>query len=71
MLHTHPALVVYGDAEAIILARNNDNIITYEQIKLEDETAQKEICSVLDGGEYIFDNRARKYNIQKLLHKGA
>jgi predicted ATPase len=69
---THnPALVVYGDAEAIILARNDDNIITYEQIKLEDEAAQKEICSVLDGGEYIFDNRSRKYNIQKLLHKGA
>jgi hypothetical protein len=70
-LVTHnPAIVVYGDAESIILAHNNGNKISYEQIKLEDESSQREICSVLDGGEYIFDNRAKKYNIQKLLRKG-
>lgn len=67
-LVTHnPAIVVYSDAESIILAKNDSNIISYKQIKLEDESAQKEICSVLDCGEYIFDNRAQKYNIQKLL----
>jgi len=71
-LVTHnPAIVVYGDAEAIILAKNDNNNISYIQIKLEDEWSQKEICSVLDGGEYIFDNRSRKYNIQKLLLKGV
>lgn len=70
-LVTHnPAIVVYGDAESIILAQNNDNIISYTQIKLEDEASQQEICTILDGGKYIFDNRARKYNIQKLLGKG-
>ena len=70
-LVTHnPAIVVYGDAESIILAQNNNNRISYTQIRLEDESSQKEICGVLDGGEYIFDNRARKYNIQRLLGKG-
>ncbi|MEN6328010.1 MAG: hypothetical protein ABFD18_17595 [Syntrophomonas sp.] len=70
-LVTHnPAIVVYGDAESIILAQNDNNIISYTQIKIEDESSQREICSVLDGGEYIFDNRAKKYNIQKLLSKG-
>lgn len=70
-LVTHnPAIVVYGDAESIIFAQNNNNIISYTQIKIEDELSQREICSVLDGGEYIFDKRAKKYNIQKLLSKG-
>lgn len=65
---THnPAIVVYGDAESIILAKNDRNKISYSQIKLETEQSQRDICGVLDGGEYIFDNRSRKYNIQKLL----
>ena len=67
-LVTHnPSVVVYGDAESIILAKNNDNLITYEQIVLENRNAQKEICSILDGGEYIFNNRSKKYNIQRIL----
>ncbi|MBU0680133.1 MAG: hypothetical protein KKD73_01805 [Proteobacteria bacterium] len=70
-LVTHnPAIVVYGDAESIIFAQNDNNKISYNQIKLEDESSQREICGVLDGGEYIFDNRAKKYNIQKLLNIG-
>lgn len=68
-LVTHnPAIVVYGDAESIIYANNDNNEINYTQIKLEDEVAQRNICGVLDGGEYIFDNRAKKYNIQRLLN---
>ncbi|HHX60644.1 MAG TPA: hypothetical protein GX707_08015 [Epulopiscium sp.] len=67
-LITHnPAIVVYGDAEAIIIAENEDNRISYTQVKLEDIESQKKICETLDGGEYIFDNRSRKYNIKKLL----
>ena len=69
-LVTHnPAIVVYGDAESIILAKNENKQISYEQIKLEDDHSQREICRTLDGGEYIFDIRARKYNIEKLLIK--
>jgi hypothetical protein len=67
-LVTHnPSIVVYGDAENIIMCTNNENIIKYEQFVLEDKDHQKEICSVLDGGQYIFEQRARKYNIKKLI----
>ena len=67
-LVTHnPSIVVYGDAENIIMCTNNENVIKYEQFVLEDKDYQKEICSVLDGGQYIFEQRARKYNIKKLI----
>lgn len=69
-LITHdPAIVVYGDAEAIVIAENNENEISYSQVKLEDVDAQRLICDTLDGGEYIFDNRSKKYNIQRLLQE--
>lgn len=67
-LVTHnPSIVVYGDAENIIMCSNNENVINYEQFVLEDKDHQKEICNVLDGGQYIFEQRARKYNIKKLI----
>lgn len=67
-LVTHnPSVVVYGDAESVILAKNEDNKISYTQIVLENTEAQKEICDILDGGEYIFNNRYKKYNIQRIL----
>lgn len=67
-LVTHnPAIVVYGDAESIIIATNDDQRISYRQIVLEDRAAQKEVCRILDGGEYIFDRRAKKYNIKRIL----
>jgi predicted ATPase len=68
ILVTHnPSVVVYGDAENIILAQNDNNKISYKQLVLEDKESQKQICQVLDGGQYIFDQRAKKYNIEKLL----
>jgi hypothetical protein len=67
-LVTHnPAIVVYGDAESIIVASNDNQQISYQQIVLEDRKAQKEVCRILDGGEYIFDRRAQKYNIKRIL----
>jgi DNA repair ATPase RecN len=67
-LVTHnPAIVVYGDAESIIIATNDDQRISYRQIVLEDRQAQREVCRILDGGEYIFDRRAKKYNIKRIL----
>lgn len=66
-LVTHnPSIVIYGDAECIILAENNKNNISYKQLFLEDKKSQEEICNVLDGGRYIFNNRAQKYNIHRL-----
>lgn len=67
-LVTHnPSIVVYGDAENIIMCNNDEKRINYQQFVLEDKNHQKEICAVLDGGHYIFDQRSRKYNIKKLL----
>lgn len=69
-LVTHnPSIVVYGDAENVILAENKENHITYTQLVLEDVNAQKQICDTLDGGKYIFHNRYQKYNIHRLLQK--
>ena len=69
-LVTHnPSIVVYGDAENIIIAENTNNRISYKQIVLENQQAQKEICHILDGGEYIFDNRSKKYNIKRILRE--
>ena len=59
--------MVYGDAENVIIANNDGSKISYKQHVIEDPFAQKEICNILDGGEYIFDMRSKKYNIQKLL----
>ena len=71
-LVTHnPSIVVYGDAESIIIAENNSNKISYKQVVFENQTSQKEICCILDGGEYIFDMRAKKYNIKRILKNNS
>jgi predicted ATP-dependent endonuclease of OLD family len=71
-LVTHnPAIVVYGDSESIIVAENNNGTISYEQLVLENRDAQKRVCEILDGGEYIFDRRAKKYNIQRILRESG
>jgi DNA repair ATPase RecN len=64
---THnPSIVVYGDAENIVLAKNEKNKISYTQTVIENPESQKKICKILDGGDYIFDIRSRKYNINRL-----
>lgn len=68
-LVTHnPSIVVYGDAESIILCSNETKKIKYQQLVLENKDDQKEICTVLDGGYYIFEQRAKKYDIKKIQH---
>ncbi len=67
---THnPSIVVYGDAEAIILAENKENKISYKHLILEDKDSQEIICNTLDGGQYIFYNRFNKYDIHRLQLK--
>ncbi|GAA3514790.1 hypothetical protein GCM10022393_30900 [Aquimarina addita] len=69
ILVTHnPSIVVYGDAESIILAENTSGQISYSQLFLENKDFQKLIIDNLDGGKSIFDMRSRKYNIKKLLN---
>ena len=67
---THnPSIVVYGDAECIILAENKENKIVYHQLVLENKEHQEKICDTLDGGQYIFYNRFNKYDIHRLNQK--
>ena len=69
-LVTHnPSIVVHGDAENIIIATNEDDTVRYSQVVIEDKASQKMICKILDGGEYIFDRRSKKYNIERILRE--
>ena len=71
-LVTHnPSIVVYGDAENVIIAKNEANKIEYKQVVLENKDSQKDICHILDGGQYIFDMRAKKYNIKRILNEST
>ncbi len=71
-LVTHnPSIVVYGDAENIVIAKNEVNKIGYKQVVLENKDSQKDICHILDGGQYIFDMRAKKYNIKRILNESS
>ncbi len=67
---THNAnLVVNCDAEQVIIATNNDEVISYRSGALEygDHGAQnsmrKAICDVLEGGRHAFEAREQKYGM--------
>ncbi len=71
---THNAnLVVNTDAEQIIVANNESEIISYNSGALEDGTiadgvgTKASICNILEGGSYAFEKRERKYGIQALV----
>jgi ABC-type lipoprotein export system ATPase subunit len=68
---THNAnLVVNTDAEQIIVATNEGEVISYKTGALEDgsiiknEGIKASICNILEGGRYAFEKRERKYGIQ-------
>lgn len=64
---THnPSIAIYGDAENIIIAENENGKISYTQGGLENEEIRKEACKILDGGDIAFKNRMDKYNILKV-----
>lgn len=67
---THNAnLVVNCDAEQVLVASNNDEVISYRCGALEDgehshdNTMRKAICDVLEGGHIAFEQRERKYGL--------
>jgi ABC-type cobalamin/Fe3+-siderophores transport system ATPase subunit len=71
---THNAnLVVNTDAEQIIVASNEGEIISYDAGALEDGSVvhgvgiKASICNILEGGSYAFEKRERKYGIQALV----
>lgn len=67
---THNAnLVVNSDAEQVIVADNDGDLITYSSGALEDgdvrsgEGVRAKVCSILEGGHTAFERRERKYGI--------
>lgn len=67
---THNAnLVVNCDAEQVVVASNEDEVISYRSGALEygehgqDNSMRKAICDVLEGGRHAFEAREQKYGM--------
>lgn len=59
---THNAnLVVNADAEQVIVAKNEDETLSYESGAIENPIIREQICDILEGGESAFTMRERKY----------
>lgn len=64
ILVTHNAsIAINSDSENIIIAENEKGLFTYIFGGIEDINHRQKACKLLDGGNYIFDNRYHKYNI--------
>ena len=62
---THNAnLVINSDAEQVIIAKNTDEILSYESGALENEMIIDSVCDILEGGKYAFEQRRNRYKIQ-------
>ncbi|WP_145574859.1 TrlF family AAA-like ATPase [Yersinia mollaretii] len=71
---THNAnLVVNCDAEQVLIAHNEEEVISYRCGALEDgehahgNSMRQAICDVLEGGHRAFEQRERKYGLLKPL----
>jgi len=56
-------LVVNTDAEQVIIAEFNDNLISYKMGTLEDLGIRPEITTILEGGKEAFLRRERRYGM--------
>ena len=56
-------LVVNTDAEQVITAEFDNNVISYRSGSLENPEVRDFIIRVLEGGEAAFKKRERKYGI--------
>jgi len=66
IIATHNAnLVINADSEQIIIATNQDEVLTYEKGSLENSSIRKKICNILEGGEKAFLRRERRYGIRQ------
>jgi ABC-type lipoprotein export system ATPase subunit len=67
IIATHNAnLVVNADSEQVIVAHNDDEIISYQAGSLENTNVtplgiREHVCEILEGGQRAFENRERKY----------
>ena len=61
---THNAnLVVNSDTEQVIIAQNNDEILSYYGGSLENEQIINDVCKILEGGKYAFEQRRNRYKL--------
>jgi ABC-type dipeptide/oligopeptide/nickel transport system ATPase component len=59
---THNAnLVVNADAEQVIVAKNEEETLSYKSGAIENPSIRKQICNILEGGETAFMMREKKY----------
>jgi hypothetical protein len=70
---THNAnLVVNSDAEQVIVAHNDNEILSYYSGAVEDglvsdtDSIRSQICNILEGGGYAFEMREKKYGLHSL-----
>jgi ABC-type lipoprotein export system ATPase subunit len=59
---THNAnLVVNADSEQVVIASNNNNILSYHSGSLENPKIISEVCDILEGGRLAFELRRNRY----------
>ncbi len=64
IIATHNAnLVVNADSEQIIIASNDDEILSYSVGSLEYPAIRRRVCDILEGGEEAFLKREQRYGI--------
>lgn len=56
-------LVVNADSEQIIIAHNNDGVLSYISGSLENPEINDAVCQILEGGKSAFEKREKKYQI--------
>lgn len=57
------AIAINSDSENIIISKNENGKITYNNDGIENTDFRKQVCKLLDGGYYVFDRRYHKYDI--------
>ncbi|KUJ72509.1 TrlF family AAA-like ATPase [Thiomicrospira sp. WB1] len=62
IIATHNAnLVVNADAEQVIVAENDDEVLSYKSGAIECTEIRNDICEILEGGQSAFEKREQKY----------
>ncbi|MBQ7892640.1 MAG: hypothetical protein IJ321_01720 [Alistipes sp.] len=59
-------LVVNSDSEQVIIAENNEGVLSYTSGALEDTEINSKICEILEGGKIAFLNREQKYQLNSV-----
>lgn len=57
-------LVVNADSEQIIVAENNNGVLSYHSGAMENKEINGKICEILEGGQEAFEKREKKYGLR-------